>query len=88
MPQSPTGIPSVLTVENTDEHIPSVKFLWEFVFVRFTVCKTVGVPSVFGFFIFNRVTDETRNYRQSIFRRMYYVGKNFTDELRALHRRN
>jgi hypothetical protein len=32
MPQSPTDIPSVITVENTNGIIPSIKFLREFFF--------------------------------------------------------
>jgi hypothetical protein len=32
MPQLPTDIPSVITVENTDEMIPLVKFSREFFF--------------------------------------------------------
>jgi len=55
---------------------------------RFAVCKTVDVC----FFYFNRGRDGMGNYRRLIFRRTYSVsdavGKNFTNELRALHWRN
>jgi len=44
------------------------------------------------FFISNKISDGMGNYRQSIFRRTYSVGeaigKTFTDDLHALHRRN
>jgi hypothetical protein len=43
MPQSPTDIPSVITVENIDEMIPLVKFLREFFLAHFAVCNTIGV---------------------------------------------
>jgi hypothetical protein len=45
MPQSPTAIPSVISVENTNKIIPLVKFSREifFFFARFAVCKTVSV---------------------------------------------
>ena len=53
------------------------------------VCKTVGA---WFFFISNKISDGMGNYRQSIFRRTYSVGeaigKTFTDDLHALHRRN
>jgi hypothetical protein len=50
MPPSPTDRPSVITVENANGWILSVMFWQEFFFVA--VCKTVGVPSVVGFFYF------------------------------------
>jgi hypothetical protein len=44
MPQSPMTIPSVITVENTDRIISSVKFSREFfVFAHLAVGKTIGV---------------------------------------------
>jgi hypothetical protein len=53
MPQLPKAIPSVITVENTNGIIPSVKFSREKKkLARFAFCKTVGGPSVFGFFLF------------------------------------
>jgi hypothetical protein len=53
MPQLPTGIPSVITVENTNGIILSVKFSREKKkLARFAICKTVGGSSVFGFFLF------------------------------------
>jgi len=53
MPQSPTASPSVITVENTDGIIMSIKFLLEKkISARSPVCNTIGVPSVFGFFLF------------------------------------
>jgi hypothetical protein len=90
MPQSPTAIPSVITMENTDGIISSVKFSRELFFLAcLAVCKTVGA---WFFFISNKISDGMGNYRQSIFRRTYSVGeaigKTFTDDLHALHRRN
>ena len=85
MPQSPTAILSVITVATTNGIISSVKFSREFFFLRTQLSVR---PSVFGFFISDRISDGTGNYRRSIFRRTYSVGKNFTDKLRALHQRN
>ena len=49
MPQSPTVIPSMITVENTDGIISSVKFSRELFFLAcLAVCKTIGV----WFFLF------------------------------------
>jgi hypothetical protein len=49
MPQSPTVIPSVITVENTDGYILSIKVSREKKnLARFAVCKTIGV----WFFLF------------------------------------
>jgi hypothetical protein len=80
---------STSVVENTDRIISSVKFSRNFFFGALTVCKTVGV---WLFFISDRISDGTRNYRRSIFWRTDFVGevigKNFTDELRALHQQN
>ena len=57
MQQSPTAIPSVITVENTDRHILPVKFSRENCFlVRFAV----GVG--FLFLISDEVSDRTGNY--------------------------
>jgi hypothetical protein len=57
MQQSPTAIPSVITVENTDGHILPVKFSRENCFlVRFAV----GVG--FLFLISDGVSDRTGNY--------------------------
>jgi hypothetical protein len=82
---------STSVVENTDRIIPSVKFSGKiFFFGALTVCKTVGVWLFF--FISDRISDGMKNYWRSIFRRTDFVGevigKNFTDELRALHQRN
>ena len=90
MPQSQTDILSVITVENTNGMILSVQFSREIIFLpRFAVCKTVGVPSVVGFFISDRISDGMRNYRRSVFRRTdsvgEAVGKNVNDGFRALH---
>jgi hypothetical protein len=61
MPQSPTAIPSVITIENTDGIILSVKFSREKKFWRASPSVR---PSVFGFFfISDRVSDRTGNYR-------------------------
>jgi hypothetical protein len=49
MPQSPTAIPSVITIENTDGIILSVKFSREKNFWRASPSVR---PSVFGFFLF------------------------------------
>jgi hypothetical protein len=90
MPQSPTGIPSVITVENTDGMILSVKFSWKIFFLaRLAVCNTVGV---WFFLIPDRISNEMKNYRRSIFQRTNFVGeavgKNVTNFLCASHRRN
>jgi hypothetical protein len=64
MPPSPTDYPSMITVENTNNFIPSVIFPREIYFFlsRVAVCKTVGVPSVVVFFIADKISDEKRNY--------------------------
>jgi hypothetical protein len=49
MPQLPTAIPSVITVENTNGIIPSVKFSREK--KNWRASHSVR-PSVFGFFLF------------------------------------
>jgi hypothetical protein len=89
MPQSPTDIPSVITVENTNGIIPSIKFSREFFLARFAVCNTVGV---WFFLITDRIGDGMKNYRRSVFRRTYSIGEAvgniFTDGLLASHRRN
>jgi hypothetical protein len=55
MPQSPTNISLVITIENTDEIIPSVKFSREKnILARFSVCTT----SMFGFFIPDSISNE------------------------------
>jgi hypothetical protein len=82
-------IPSVITIENTDGIILSVKFSREIFFLaRFIVYKTVGV----WFFFSDRISDGTGNYQRLIFRRIdsagEAIGKNFTDNLCALYRRN
>jgi hypothetical protein len=64
MLQSLTNFPSVITVENTDGMIPSVKFSREFFLARFAVYNTVGV---LFFLISNRMSDGLKNYRRSIF---------------------
>jgi len=93
MPQSPTDIPSVITVENTDRMILSVLFSREIFFLPcFAICKTVGVPSVVGFFISNRISNGMGNYQRSVFRLTdsvgEAVGKNVNDGFCALHGRN
>ena len=51
MPQSPTNILSVITIENTDGMISLVTFSREIgFFARFIFYKNVGVSSVFLFF--------------------------------------
>jgi hypothetical protein len=78
MPQSLTTIPSVITVENIDGHISSIKFSREIFLTRFTV----GVW--FFFFISDRV-----NAERGITNDQYFigdaVGKTFTDKLCALY---
>jgi len=60
MPQSPTSVSSVITVENTDEIIPSLKFSREIFFCRASPSVR---PSVVGFFIFDKISDGTGNYQ-------------------------
>jgi hypothetical protein len=59
---------------------------------RVAVYKTVGVPSVIGFFISDRLSDGTGNYRRLAYRQTKSVGdtvgNNFTDGCHALHRWN
>jgi hypothetical protein len=60
MPQSLTTIPSVITVENTDGHIPSIKFSREIIFGAFH-CRC--------FFFFDRV-----NAERGITDDQYFIG--------------
>ena len=76
--------PSVLTVENSYRCSLSVMFSRDKKNLpRVSVCKTVGVPSVGGFFICDRISDGKGNYRQLVYRRTKAVGEtvgnNFTD---------
>jgi hypothetical protein len=55
MPQSPTDISSVITIEKTEEIIPSVKFSREIVFWR---TSPSIIPSVFGFLLPTEIATE------------------------------
>jgi len=82
MPQSSTAISSVIAVENIDRIILLVKFSWEiYLFLaRFAVCKIVGV-----FFLFPTELATKRGITDDRYSIGDAVGKNFTNELRALH---
>jgi hypothetical protein len=89
MPPSPMDYPSVITVENADGLILSVILPQELFFYR--ALPSVR-PSVFDFFICNRISDGMENYRRLVSQWIDSVSEtvnnNVTDRCHALHRQN
>jgi hypothetical protein len=87
MPQSPTDWPSVIYWWKYRRNNFVGKVLAGIIFFG-ALCPSVKLLV----FFFERSSDRNGNYRRSIFRQMDFigdaVGKNFSDELCVLHRRN